>query len=146
MSLDFVGVRNGYSAKITIDVRKRRGVGQDRKRITVKTGHNLFQKSNENTDYEERTRFGPNVRNRGRVNLLPQAHSPLAARAGALFLRPSRSLGLAELCRARHLRLEDLHGVDGRVDDAHHVALDEERHLVPALDAERGADVLREVT
>lgn len=38
-----VSDRNGYSARVKIDVRKRRGVGQDRKAVTVKTGHDLFQ-------------------------------------------------------------------------------------------------------
>lgn len=51
--LDSVDAKNGYSAKVTIDVRKRRGVGQDRKRVQVRTGADLFQKSNENTDYED---------------------------------------------------------------------------------------------
>lgn len=51
--LDSVDAKNGYEAKVTIDVRKRRGVGQDRKRIKVKTGNDLYQKSNENVDYED---------------------------------------------------------------------------------------------
>ena len=51
--LDSVDAKNGYSAKVTIDVNKKRGVGQDRKRVQVRTGADLFQKSNENTDYED---------------------------------------------------------------------------------------------
>lgn len=51
--LDSVDAKNGYSARLTIDVRKKRGVGQDRKRVQVRTGADLFQKSNENTDYED---------------------------------------------------------------------------------------------
>lgn len=53
VKLDSVDSRNGYSAKVTIDVNKRRGVGQDRKRVTVKTGNDLYQKSNENDDYAD---------------------------------------------------------------------------------------------
>lgn len=51
--LDSTDARNGYSAKLAIDVRKRRGVGQDRKRVTIKTGDDLYQKSNENEDYAD---------------------------------------------------------------------------------------------
>lgn len=51
--LDSTDARNGYSAKLTIDVRKKRGVGQDRKRVTAKTGDDLYQKSNENEDYAD---------------------------------------------------------------------------------------------
>lgn len=53
VSLDSVDAKNGYSARVTIDVRKRRGVGQDRKRVLVRTGNDLYQKSNENSDYED---------------------------------------------------------------------------------------------
>lgn len=53
VSLDSVDGKNGYSAKVTIDVRKKRGVGQDRKRVLVHTGNDLYQKSNENSDYED---------------------------------------------------------------------------------------------
>ncbi|HJA29333.1 MAG TPA: DEAD/DEAH box helicase family protein [Candidatus Olsenella pullicola] len=53
VKLDSTDARNGYSAKLTIDVRKRRGVGQDRKRVTIKTGDDLYQKSNENEDYAD---------------------------------------------------------------------------------------------
>ena len=49
--LDAVDTKNGYSAKVTIDVKKKRGVGQNRKPVTVKTGNDLYQKSNENEDY-----------------------------------------------------------------------------------------------
>lgn len=51
--LDSTDARNGYSAKLAIDVRKKRGVGQDRKRVTAKTGDDLYQKSNENEDYAD---------------------------------------------------------------------------------------------
>lgn len=50
--LDSVDASNGFSAHVTIDVRKKRGVGQDRKRVKVRTGNDLYQKSNENADYE----------------------------------------------------------------------------------------------
>lgn len=50
VSLDSVDGKNGYSAKITIDVRQ--GATQKRKTVTVKTGHDLYEKSNENIDYE----------------------------------------------------------------------------------------------
>lgn len=53
VSLDSADAKNGYSARVTIDVRKRRGVGQDRKCVLVRTGDDLFQKSNENSDYED---------------------------------------------------------------------------------------------
>jgi type III restriction enzyme len=48
--LDSVDAKNGYSAKLTIDVREEHG-GQKRKKITVRTGADLYQKSNENDDY-----------------------------------------------------------------------------------------------
>lgn len=51
--LDSTDARSGYAAKLTIDVRKRRGVGQDRQRVTVRTGDDLYQKSNENEDYAD---------------------------------------------------------------------------------------------
>lgn len=51
--LDSTDAKNGYAAKLTIDVKKKRGVGQDRKRVTVKTGDDLYQKSNENEDYAD---------------------------------------------------------------------------------------------
>lgn len=44
--------RDGYKAKITIDVRQERGA-QKRKTITVRTGTDLYQKPNENADYED---------------------------------------------------------------------------------------------
>ena len=53
VSLNSTDSKNGYSAKVTIDARKKRGTGQERKRVTVKTGDDLFSKSNENTDYED---------------------------------------------------------------------------------------------
>jgi type III restriction enzyme len=40
-----------FSASLTIDVRQKDG-GQKRKKVTVKPGDDLFQKSNENADYE----------------------------------------------------------------------------------------------
>ena len=48
--LESVDGRKGYSAKLTIDARQERG-GQKRKTITVRTGADLYQKSNENEDY-----------------------------------------------------------------------------------------------
>lgn len=51
--LDSTDAKNGYAAKLTIDVKKKRGVGQDRKRVTVKNGDDLYQKSNENEDYAD---------------------------------------------------------------------------------------------
>jgi type III restriction enzyme len=48
--LESVDGRNGYSAKLTIDARQERG-GQKRKTVTVRTGADLYQKSNENEDY-----------------------------------------------------------------------------------------------
>ena len=53
VQLDSTNAKNGYTAKLTIDVRKKRGVGQDRKRVTVRTGDDLYQKSNENEDYAD---------------------------------------------------------------------------------------------
>lgn len=50
--LDSVDGLSGYAAKITIDAREEHG-GQKRKKITVRTGADLYQKSNENTDYED---------------------------------------------------------------------------------------------
>lgn len=50
--LESVGGNNGYSAKLTIDMRQERG-GQARKKITVRTGADLYQKSNENEDYRD---------------------------------------------------------------------------------------------
>ncbi|MCH4083875.1 MAG: DEAD/DEAH box helicase family protein [Olsenella sp.] len=50
--LDSVDNKSGYAAKLTIDSREERG-GQKRKRVTVRTGADLYQKSNENTDYED---------------------------------------------------------------------------------------------
>ncbi len=41
-----------FSAKLTIDVRQPNGT-QKRKAVTVKTGSDLYQKSNENSDYED---------------------------------------------------------------------------------------------
>lgn len=43
--------KNGYKAKITIDVRQKDST-QKRKKITVKTGDDLYLKSGENIDYE----------------------------------------------------------------------------------------------
>lgn len=43
---------NPFSAKLTLDVRQKNGI-QKRKKVTVKTGTDLFQKSGENTDYED---------------------------------------------------------------------------------------------
>lgn len=40
-----------FTASLTIDVRQKDGT-QKRKKVTVKTGDSLFDKSNENTDYE----------------------------------------------------------------------------------------------
>lgn len=40
-----------FTASLTIDVRQKDG-SQKRKKVTVKTGDSLFDKSNENTDYE----------------------------------------------------------------------------------------------
>ena len=51
--LDSTDAKNGYTAKLTVDVKKKRGVGQDRKRVTVRTGDDLYQKSNENEDYAD---------------------------------------------------------------------------------------------
>lgn len=51
--LNSTDAKNGYTARLTIDVNKRRGVGQDRKRVTVHTGNDLYEKSNENGDYED---------------------------------------------------------------------------------------------
>ncbi len=42
---------NPFSAKLTIDVRRADGT-QKRKAVAVKTGADLYEKSNENTDYE----------------------------------------------------------------------------------------------
>ena len=50
--LESVDGRNGYSAKLTIDKREERG-GQKRKTITVRTGADLYQKSNDNEDYRD---------------------------------------------------------------------------------------------
>ncbi len=50
--LESVDGSNGYSAKLTIDMRQDRG-GQARKKITVRTGADLYQKSNENEDYRD---------------------------------------------------------------------------------------------
>lgn len=50
--LESVDGRNGYSAKLTIDARQERG-GQKRKTVTVRTGADLYQKSNENEDYRD---------------------------------------------------------------------------------------------
>ena len=44
--------KNGYSAKLTVDARQERG-GQRRKKITVRTGADLYVKSNENEDYRD---------------------------------------------------------------------------------------------
>lgn len=44
--------KNGYKAKITIDCRQKDG-SQKRKRVTVKTGDDLYMKSGENADYED---------------------------------------------------------------------------------------------
>lgn len=52
VSLDSVDGKNGYSAKVTIDVRQPNG-GQKRKAITVRTGYDLFALSKENADYED---------------------------------------------------------------------------------------------
>lgn len=49
--LDSTDERNGYKAKLTIDMRQAGG-GQKRKTVTVKTGDDLFLKSRENSDYE----------------------------------------------------------------------------------------------
>ena len=43
---------NPYSSKVTFDVRQKDGT-KKRKSLTVKTGTDLFQQSNENTDYEK---------------------------------------------------------------------------------------------
>ena len=51
--LDSVDAKNGYSGRLTIDVNKRRGAGQVRKRVLVRTGRDLYQLSNENSDYED---------------------------------------------------------------------------------------------
>ena len=53
VQLDSTDAKNGYTAKLTVDVKKKRGVGQDRKRVTVRTGDDLYQKSNENEDYAD---------------------------------------------------------------------------------------------
>ncbi len=50
--LESVDGSSGYSAKLTIDMRQDRG-GQARKKITVRTGADLYQKSNENEDYRD---------------------------------------------------------------------------------------------
>lgn len=50
--LESVDDKKGYSAKVTIDERQERG-GQKRKKVTVRTGHDLYQKSNENEDYKD---------------------------------------------------------------------------------------------
>ena len=50
--LESVDGSNGYSAKLTIDMRQDRG-GQARKKITVRTGADLYQKSNENENYRD---------------------------------------------------------------------------------------------
>ncbi len=50
--LESVDGSSGYSAKLTIDMRQDRG-GQTRKKITVRTGADLYQKSNENEDYRD---------------------------------------------------------------------------------------------
>lgn len=50
--LESVDGRNGYSAKLTIDARQERG-GQKRRTVTVRTGADLYQKSNENEDYRD---------------------------------------------------------------------------------------------
>ncbi len=42
---------SGYSAKLTIDVRRKDGTLK-RKKVTVKQGQNLYERSGENTDYE----------------------------------------------------------------------------------------------
>lgn len=49
--LDSADSKSGYKAKLTIDVRQANG-GQKRKAITVKTGDDLYLKSQENSDYE----------------------------------------------------------------------------------------------
>lgn len=50
--LESVDGSSGYSAKLTIDMRQDRG-GQTRKKITVRTGADLYQKSNENENYRD---------------------------------------------------------------------------------------------
>ena len=50
--LESVDGSSGYSAKLTIDMRQDRG-GQARKKITVRTGADLYQKSNENENYRD---------------------------------------------------------------------------------------------
>jgi type III restriction enzyme len=50
--LESVDCKDGYSAKIIVEKRKERG-GQERKKITVRTGADLYQKSNENEDYRD---------------------------------------------------------------------------------------------
>ena len=50
--LDSTDGKSGYKAKITIDVRQADG-SQKRKAVNVKTGDDLYMKSNENTDYED---------------------------------------------------------------------------------------------
>ena len=44
--------KNGYKAKVTIDCRQKDGT-QKRKKVTVKTGDDLYMKSGENADYED---------------------------------------------------------------------------------------------
>lgn len=44
--------KNGYKAKLTIDCRQKDGC-QKRKKVTVKTGDDLYMKSGENVDYED---------------------------------------------------------------------------------------------
>lgn len=50
--LDSVDGKNGYLAKLTIDARLEGG-GQKRKKVSVRTGNDLYQKSNENEDYQD---------------------------------------------------------------------------------------------
>ncbi|MGI6217241.1 MAG: DEAD/DEAH box helicase family protein [Coriobacteriales bacterium] len=50
--LESVDGKDGYSAKLSIDAREERG-GQKRKKVTVRTGADLYEKSNENEDYKD---------------------------------------------------------------------------------------------
>lgn len=50
--LESANSKNGYKAMITIDCRQKDGT-QKRKRVTVKTGDDLYMKSGENVDYED---------------------------------------------------------------------------------------------
>ena len=50
--LESVDNKKGYSAKLSIDARKEGG-GRASKKVTVRTGADLYQKSNENEDYRD---------------------------------------------------------------------------------------------